>query len=121
MPNNGYRKASAPPTLFKGQVYFPVYEPPAGQNVCNIGNAFICVHDDECGTDNSHKLVKGREASVQTCTFVREGVLSELVIFGDKLFANVAGPSENAETLYSILSVPGEILSNKGGWRDTGF
>ena len=22
-----YRKASAPPTLFKGQVYFPVYEP----------------------------------------------------------------------------------------------
>ena len=121
VPNSGFRKASAPPTLFKGQVYFPVYEPPAGQNVCNIGNAFICVHDDECGTDNSHKLVKGREASVQTCTFVREGVLSELVIFGDKLFANVAGPSENAETLYSILSVPGEILSNKGGWRDTGF
>ena len=121
VPNSGFRKASAPPTLFKGQVYFPVYEPPAGQNVCNIGNAFICVHDDECGTDSSHKLVKGREAAVQTCTFVREGVLSELVIFGDKLFANVAGPSENAETLYSILSVPGEILSNKGGWRDTGF
>ena len=121
VPNNGYRKASAPPTLFKGQVYFPVYEPPPGQNVCNIGNAFICVHDDECGTDSSHKLVKGREAAVQTCTFVREGVLSELVIFGDKLFANVAGPSEDVDTLFSILSVPGEILSNKGGWRDTGF
>ena len=119
--NNGFRKASAPPTLFKGQVYFPVYEPPPGQNVCNIGNAFICVHDDECGTDSSHKLVKGREAAVQTCTFVREGVLSELVIFGDKLFANVAGPSEDVDTLFSILSVPGEILSNKGGWRDTGF
>ena len=121
MPNSGFRKASAPPTLFKGQVYFPVYEPPAGQNVCSIGNAFICVHDDECGTDSSHKLVKGREAAVQTCTFVREGVLSELVIFGDKLFANVAGPSEDVDTLFSILSVPGEILSNKGGWRDTGF
>ena len=52
--NHGFRKASAPPTLFKGQVYFPVYEPPPGQNVCNIGNAFICVHDDECGTDSSH-------------------------------------------------------------------
>ena len=24
---NSFRKVSAPPTLFKGQVYFPVYEP----------------------------------------------------------------------------------------------
>ena len=79
------------------------------------------MHDDECGTDNSHKLVKGKYAPRQTCTFVRDGVLSELVIFGDQLFANVAGPSENEDTLYSILSVPGEVLSNQGGWRDTGF
>lgn len=119
--DNNFRKASAPPTLFKGQVYYPVYEPPSGSNKCAIGKAFICVHDDECGTDNSHKLVKGKEAQVQTCTFVRDGVLSELVIFGDQLFANVAGPSENEDTLYSILSIPGEVLTNQGGWRDTGF
>ena len=36
-----YRKVSAPPTLFKGQVYFPVYEPPPGTNRCNIGNALF--------------------------------------------------------------------------------
>ena len=119
--NNTHRKASAPPTLFKGQVYFPVYEPPPGTNRCNIGNAYICVADDECGTNNSHKLVKGGEANGSNCTFVREGVLSELVIFGDKLFANVAGPSENPDTLYSVIAVPGEVLSNRGGWRDTGY
>ena len=119
--NNTHRKASAPPTLFKGQVYFPVYEPPPGANRCNIGNAYICVADDECGTNNSHKLVKGGEANGSACTFIREGVLSELVIFGDKLYANVAGPSENPDTLYSVLAVPGEVLSNRGGWRDTGF
>ena len=119
--NNTHRKASAPPTLFKGQVYFPVYEPAPGSNRCNIGNAYICAADDECGTNNSHKLVKGSEANGKNCTFVREGVLSELVIFGDKLFANVAGPSDNENTLYSILALAGEVLSNKGGWRDVGF
>ena len=31
--NNSFRKVSAPPTLFKGQVYFPVYEPPAGASL----------------------------------------------------------------------------------------
>ena len=119
--NNSHRKASAPPTLFKGQVYFPVYEPPPGSNRCNIGNAYICVADDECGTNNSHKLVKGAEANGSNCTFIREGVLSELVIFGDKLYANVAGPSEDSDTLYSVIAVPGEVLSNTGGWRDTGY
>ena len=119
--DNTHRKASAPPTLFKGQVYFPVYEPAPGSNRCNIGKAYICAADDECGTNNSHKLVKGSEANGKNCTFVREGVLSELVIFGDKLFANVAGPSDNENTLYSILALAGEVLSNKGGWRDVGF
>ena len=42
-------------------------------------------------------------------------------MFGDKLYANVAGPSENPDTLYSVLAVPGEVLSNRGGWRDTGY
>ena len=119
--NNTHRKSSAPPTIFKGQVYFPVYEPPSGTNRCNIGNAYICVADDECGTNNSHKLVKGAAANGSNCAFIRKGVLSELVIFGDKLYANVAGPSENPDTLYSVLAVPGEVLSNRGGWRDTGY
>ena len=119
--NNSFRKVSAPPTLFKGQVYFPVYEPPAGANRCNIGDAYICVADDECGNNNSHKLLKGSAANGKECAYVREGVLSELVVFGDKLFANVAGPSDDPDTLYSVLAAPGEVLSNRSSWRDPGF
>ena len=120
-----YRKVSASPTLFKGQVYYPIYEPPVGEgiNKCNIGNAYICVTDDECGTNNTNKLIKGASAQANdaSCLFVREGVLSELVVFGDKLFANVAGPSENSDTLYSILAAPGEVIGNNSGWRESGF
>jgi len=31
------------------------------------------------------------------------------------------GPSETEQTLYSILAIAGEVLSNRGGWRDVGF
>ena len=55
------------------------------------------------------------------CAYVREGVLSELVVFSDKLFANVAGPSDDESTLFSILSIPGDVISNRGGWRDSSF
>ena len=121
-----FRKASASPTMFKGQVYFPVYQPPVGQNVCNQGSAFVCVHDDECGTNTSGQLGLETPPDVpnpgaNACAFVRKGVLSELVIFSDKLFANVAGPTGDEDTLFSILSIPGEIIQNKGGWKDSSF
>ena len=118
---NTYRKLSATPTLFKGQVYFPIYEPPPGTNPCNIGMAYICVADDECGKNNSHLLTKGGTANARACKQIREGILSELVIFGDQLYANVAGPKEDADTLYSILSAPGEVRANRSGWRESGF
>ena len=127
-----YRKASAPPTLFKGQVYFPIYQPPPNDNKCDQGNAFICAADDECGTNTSGRL--GLELTptdeaglaidnpdINACGFVRKGILSELVVFGDKLYANVAGPSDDESTLFSILSIPGDIITNKGGWRDSSF
>ena len=121
-----FRKASAPPTLFKGIVYYPIYQPPPGSAPCAQGHAFICAADDECGTNNSDRLGLQTPGDVNNpglnaCAYVREGVLSELVVFGDKLFANVAGPSEDTNTLFSIFSIPGEVLSNKGGWRDSGF
>ena len=127
-----YRKASAPPTLFKGQVYFPIYQPPPNSNKCDQGNAFICAADDECGTNTSGQLglqinpvddagLAIDNPNANACGFVRKGILSELVIFGDKLYANVAGPSDDESTLFSILSIPGEIITNKGGWRDSSF
>ena len=123
-----FRKASASPTLFKGQVYFPIYQPPdSGVDRCAQGSAFICVSDDECGYNNSARLrLPAAPADVNNpganaCAFVRKGILSELVIFADKLFANVAGPTGDEDTLFSILSIPGEIMQNKGGWRDSSF
>ena len=126
-PDKNFRKASASPTLYKGSVYFPIYQPPSGNQRCNQGASFICVADDECGSNGSSSLSLNdppqdvNRALGNICGYVRKGVLSELVIFGDKLFANVAGPSEDTETLISILSAPGEIISNKGGWRDSSF
>ena len=123
-----FRKASAPPTLFRGQVYFPISQPPPGIDRCNQGHAFICVADDECGTNNSAALKLPippgeniENPDMNACAYVREGVLSELVVFGDDLFANVAGPSDDESTLFTIPSIPGEIISNKGGWRDSSF
>ena len=116
-----FRKVSATPTIFRGNVYFPIYEPPGGGDACGIGNAFICVTDDECGTNNSHLLQKGARPEGTKCNFVREGILSEIVIFGDTLFANVAGPKEDARTLYKVLAAAGEVSSARGSWRETGY
>ena len=62
-----FRKVSATPTIFRGNVYFPIYEPPGGGDACGIGNAFICVTDDECGTNNSHLLQKGARPEGTKC------------------------------------------------------
>ncbi len=126
LPLRTHRKASAAPTLFKGKVYFPVYQPPPGNDLCNQGHSFICAADDECGTNSAAELNLATPGEVgnpnaNACAYVREGILSELVIFSDKLFANVAGPADDADTLFSILSIPGDIISNKGGWRDSSF
>ena len=118
---NTYRKLSASPTLFKGQVYFPIYEPPPGSNPCTIGMAYICVADDECGSNTSHLLTRGGVANGKKCKEVREGILSELVIFGDTLFANVAGPKDDEDTLYKVLAAAGEVQSSRGSWRESGF
>ena len=61
------------------------------------------------------------DSTNNSCAYVRGGVLSELVVFADKLFANVAGPSEDVSTLFQVLSVPGDIITNKGGWKDSSF
>ena len=131
--------------MFSGKVYFPVYQPPVGQNRCNQGKAYICVTDDECGTNKSQGLQTnaaaqsnndlGTDTSSSTgsqdsvtigsednaCAYINEGVLSELVVFGTNLFANVAGPSEDVSTLYRVPALPGDIISNRGGWRDSSY
>ena len=115
---NRYRKVSATPTVYKGNVYFPIYQPPEGVNRCNLGRAYICSADDECGTNNSSELSSNKIPAGEDCYFVREGILSELVVFGDTLYANVAGPSATEDTLVSILAGAGDITTYRRSWRE---
>ena len=124
---NKYRKGSASPTVFKGTVYYPVYEPPHGKAICSVGNAFICSADDECGTNTSEDIeysqkTTGLESQYDDdsgCYYLQPGVLSKLVVFSDKLFANITTSSdEQADTLISLLSNEGNISVFRGSWRE---
>jgi|TARA_B110000914_G_scaffold68231_1_gene59604 type IV pilus assembly protein PilY1 len=113
---NRYRKVSAPPTVYKGNVFYPIYQPPAGVNKCNIGKAYLCSADDECGTNNSSEL--GAVIAGDDCLFVRRGILSELTIFADTLYGNVAGPSVQEDTLFILSTNAGEVTTYRKSWRE---
>ena len=113
---NRYRKVSAPPTVYKGNVFYPIYQPPAGVNKCNIGKAYLCSADDECGTNNSSEL--GAVIAGDDCLFVRRGILSELTIFADTLYGNVAGPSVQEDTLFILSTNVGEVTTYRKSWRE---
>jgi type IV pilus assembly protein PilY1 len=119
MTNNEHKKASATPRVYKGNVYFPIYKPAMGANKCNLGSAYICSADDECGTNTSSSLADGGQMPDEDdCFYVTEGILSELVVFADTLYANVAGPSKTEDTLVSILAGTGEVGSYRRSWRE---
>ena len=56
--------------------------------------------------------------STHGCHYVRRGILSKLVIFGDKLYGNIAGPSATEETLVQILAGYGEAAYYRRSWRE---
>jgi len=136
-----YRKITGAPKLFKGVVYFPVYQPPEkGGNKCQVGDAYICAADDECGNNVSGLLVEAEGSSLTSiadttdstavdtaattvnpfaCKGVRSGILSEIVVFADQLFANVAGPDKDKDTLYQTDAAKGEVSTSRGNWRDS--
>ena len=116
--SNRFRKASAAPTVFKGHVYFPIYEPDK-EDECGLGKAFICSADDECGTNISRFIDKDNFVDSDDCHYVKRGILSKLAVgVGDSLFGNVAGPSDNEETLIKILSSSTEVSTYRRSWRE---
>ena len=119
-PTNTHKKSSATPRVYKGNVYFPIYMPTQSTNKCNLGKAYICSADDECGTNNSsHLSMEGQMPDDDACFFVREGILSELVVFGDTLFGNIATKAESQEdTLVQVLSGAGEVNTYRRSWRE---
>ena len=91
-----YAKITAEPTVYKGTAYFPIYEPTKSVNKCSLGDAFICGVDDECGTNTSSQLNQ-TWVKKNKCAYVGQGVLSKIVVFADKLFANIAGQSTGSK------------------------
>ena len=111
-------KATAEPTVNNGLVYFPTYTPSASANKCDLGKAYICVTDDECGTNNSSKLNQNASSADQ-CAYVGKGVLSKIVFFAGKYFANISGKSSTgnpAADLVSADAIPGEAQTYRKSW-----
>jgi type IV pilus assembly protein PilY1 len=126
--NNRFRKATAIPTIFGGTVYYPVYEPPPkGDITCSVGKAFICAADDECGINQAEKI-QFAEKNVRSesefdesagCFYLQRGILSQFVISGNKLFANVTTESDDqADTLVTLLGSDKDIQVYRGSWQE---
>ena len=97
---------------------------PDSSNKCSLGSAYICSEDDECGTNISSEIARAEGTTIEddeSCYFVRDGILSELVIFGDTLYGNVAGPSDTQDTLVSIFGGTGDSGSRSKSWRQQSF
>ena len=116
-----YAKTTAEPTVNNGLVYFPTYTPSKSANKCDLGNAFICVADDECGTHKNYlKSSSASEQSGQICTYVGKGVLSKIVFFAGRLFANISGKAivGPATDLVSTDAATGEVQTYRKSWRE---
>jgi len=114
-------KTTAEPTLTRGRVLFPVFQPTLSVNTCSTGLAFLCNIDAKCGTPKNKEL--GSSTDLE-CLEVGTGVLSKVVVFGDKLFANIAGTAKagafqgSRDDLVSINSGAIEIESIRNSWRE---
>ena len=79
---NKFRKTSASPTVHRGRVFFPIYEP-SSDNACNLGTAYVCAYNDECGYLDAEGLdPDGTAVPAGECYNAGNGILSKLVVFG---------------------------------------
>ena len=75
------QKVTAGSTIDKDRVYFPLYEPTTVANVCKTGKAILGQYDTKCGTSTIFTL--------------GTGVLSKVVVQGDKLYIGISGEAED--------------------------
>jgi len=113
------KKVTAEPTVSSGLVYFPIYKPSSSVNKCSLGDAFICAVDDECGTNISSKLGKNTGATKnEKCKYVGQGVLSRIVTFAGKIFANIAGQAIDKSDLVTLDGATSDVTSYRSSWRN---
>ena len=68
------------------------------------------------------QTIDGKVYAGRTCKAVGQGVLSRLVVFANKLFANIAGKSIQSKTdLVVIDSGMGDVSSFRNSWREGNF
>ena len=113
------KKVTAEPTVSSGLVYFPIYKPSSSVNKCSLGDAFICAVDDECGTNISSLLGKNTGATKnEKCKYVGQGVLSRIVTFAGKIFANIAGQAIDKSDLVTMDGVTSDVTTYRSSWRN---
>jgi type IV pilus assembly protein PilY1 len=114
-----FAKGSAEPTVFAGRVYYPIYQPNL-EDRCAIGNAYICAVDDECGTNKSVNELNADSSSANSnkCKFVATGILSRIIVFANKLFANVSGNNADDDDMISINTGVLASESVRDTWRE---
>ena len=113
------KKVTAEPTVGSGLVAFPIYKP-VKDNLCGLGDAFICAVDDECGTNVSSQLGENPSGvdKNEKCKYVGKGVLSKIVIFANQYFANIAGETNtDLKDLVVIESGVGDVTTYRNSWR----
>ena len=130
---SNYKKVTAEPTVSSGLVYFPIYKPSSSVNKCSLGDAFICAVDDECGTNISSLLGKNTGATKnEKCKYVGQGVLSRIVTFAGKIFANIAGnvdcdlikdkakraECKAAKDLVILQGATSDVTTYRSSWRN---
>ena len=114
-------KVTAEPTLTRGRVVFPIFQPTLSVNSCSTGKAFLCNIHAKCGTPKNTEIGSANDLE---CLEVGAGVLSKVIVFGNKLFANIAGEANIASSqigrqdLVSINSGAAEIESFRNSWRE---
>ena len=115
-----FAKVTSEPAVNNGRVLFPVYRPSKSANKCDLGDAFICTTDDECGTFASF-LGKDTNATQkgETCRYVGKGVLSKIVFFAGKIFANISGQSAGSVSdIVTLDAASGDVDTYRTSWRE---
>jgi len=115
------KKVVAEPTLANNIVYYPIYKPNTSSLGCGEGDALICAVDADCGYNRSSELDDSGVTAKTDCYKVGVGVLSKLVIFGKKLYANISGKTDEKKAKTDIViinALDSDNLNLRSSWRE---
>jgi len=79
------QKLTAQPTIKNSSVYFPIYEPTTGVNICSSGKAILKATGTTCGD------------SLLSAT-LGTGVLSKVTTTGTKIIVGISGKADTTQT-----------------------